>query len=54
MHFHIAIISLIFQQNALVQLNICIVYEISPTYFGTHYAILRENSLTLLKTTCLL
>jgi len=25
-HFHIAIISLIFQQNAHVQLNICIAY----------------------------
>jgi len=26
MHFHIAIISLIFQQNAHVRLNICIVH----------------------------
>jgi len=26
MHFHTAIISLIFQQNAHVQLNICIAY----------------------------
>jgi hypothetical protein len=44
LHFHIAIISLIFQLNVHGQLNICIVYWMSPTCFGAHCAILRYSS----------
>ena len=52
----IAIISLTYELNAHVQLNIYIyihiyiIYQISPTIFGTYCTILRYTSCNLLKT----
>ena len=43
-HYHAEIISLIFQVNAQVQLNIWIVYRISATCCGDHCTIIREKS----------
>jgi hypothetical protein len=51
-HFHIAIIVLILQRNAHVQLNICIVYYMFPTCFVAQCAIHREKSFHFLNPAC--